>query len=53
MIDQETISRVVDVLREAAKPRQIILFGSHAWRDTPGNVLCDAATEGEVIYETA
>ena len=30
MIDEETIARAVDLLREAAKPHRIILFGSYA-----------------------
>ena len=101
----DTIKRLTQLLVEAAKPKRIVLFGSHArgeagedsdldimvveeavmdragemvrlnrllrsfeipvdllvvsaekfnyWRDTPGNVYFEAATEGEVLYETA
>ncbi|MEW6776372.1 MAG: nucleotidyltransferase domain-containing protein, partial [Bdellovibrionota bacterium] len=30
MIDEATIQRAVGILRDAARPRRIILFGSHA-----------------------
>lgn len=102
-IDNDMITKAVEMLRQAAQPRKIILFGSRArgdageesdldllvvedevrdtahemvrlrrvlsplripvdilivsaayfaeWRDTPGNVLHDAASEGEVLYE--
>ncbi len=33
MVEPETIRKAVDLLREAARPRQIILFGSHARGD--------------------
>lgn len=100
---EELISKVSEVLVEAAHPKRIILFGSHArgdsrsdsdfdvmvveeqpsdrlremvrlnhllrkfdaaidllvvsedrfqyWRDTPGNVYHDAASQGRTIYE--
>ncbi|MDY7011772.1 MAG: nucleotidyltransferase domain-containing protein [Planctomycetota bacterium] len=33
MIDSESISKAVELLREAANPRKIILFGSYATGD--------------------
>lgn len=33
MVDQETIEKAVEVLRQAANPRKIILFGSYARGD--------------------
>jgi predicted nucleotidyltransferase len=102
---QETVAKLTQVLVEAARPKRIILFGSHArgdaatdsdfdvmvveekpanrfaeivrlnrllrsfdiavdllvvseekfqyWRDTPGNVYYEAASEGKVLYEAA
>jgi len=104
-VTPEKLREAVRRLVEAAHPRQIILFGSHArgdarddsdvdlmlvqddvkdqaaesvrlrrvlkgmilavdllpvsraafdyWRDTPGNVFFEAATEGKVVYEAA
>jgi predicted nucleotidyltransferase len=104
-VTPEKLREAVRRLVEAAQPRQIILFGSHArgdasedsdvdlmliedhvenqaaesvrlqrvlkglilpvdllpvtraqfdyWRDTPGNVFFEAATEGKVVYEAA
>jgi uncharacterized protein len=105
MIDQATIRQAAELLRHAADPEKIILFGSYArngadpgsdldllvvepavsdaaaemvrlmrvlsplripadvlvvsrqdfadWSDTPGHILCEAATEGVVLYEAA
>lgn len=105
MVEPETISKAVELLREAAKPRRIILFGSYAsgdphddsdvdllvvedrvsdvvaemvrlrrslsplripvdvlvvseahfeyWADTPGNLMHEIASDGEVLYEAA
>lgn len=105
MLRTEAISRLTELLVEAAQPKRIILFGSHArgdasedsdvdimvveqdpgdrvremtrlnrllrsldvaidllvvseekfdyWRDTPGNVYFEAASEGKVLYEAA
>jgi len=33
MIDETAIARVVELLRESANPKRIILFGSHARHD--------------------
>ncbi|MEW6777141.1 MAG: nucleotidyltransferase domain-containing protein [Bdellovibrionota bacterium] len=33
MIDQATIQKAVEILRDAARPRKIILFGSYARGD--------------------
>ncbi len=104
-VTPEKLREAVRRLVEAAHPRQIILFGSHArgdatpdsdvdlmllqdevkdpaaesvrlrrvlkglimavdllpvsraefdyWRDTPGNIFFEAATEGKVLYEAA
>ncbi|MBM3892413.1 MAG: nucleotidyltransferase domain-containing protein [Verrucomicrobia bacterium] len=104
-VTPEKLREAVRRLVEAAHPRRIILFGSHArgdaredsdvdlmlieddvkdqaaesvrlrrvlkglilpvdllpvsrcdfdyWRDTPGNVFFEAATEGKVVYEAA
>jgi len=105
MVDPETISKAVQLLRQAANPRRIILFGSYAsgdpqedsdvdllvvehdvpdvvaemvrlrrslsplripvdvfvvseshfeyWADTPGNLMYEIASDGEVLYEAA
>jgi predicted nucleotidyltransferase len=103
--ERKGIGRLTELLVEAAQPKRIILFGSHArgdatedsdidimvveentpdrlkemvrlnrllrsldvaidllvvseekfnyWRDTPGNVYFEAASEGKVLYEAA
>ena len=103
MFPEESVSRLTQLLVEAANPARIILFGSYArgeasadsdidimvvetdvhdrfkemvrlnrvvdsidisadllvvgkekfdyWRDTPGNVYFEAATEGRTLYE--
>ena len=105
MQENETITKMTELLVEAASPKRIILFGSQArgdagqqsdvdvmvveekitdrlaemvrlnrllhsldiavdllvvsadkfnyWRDTPGNVYFEAATEGRILYEAA
>jgi uncharacterized protein len=105
MIDRTVIAQAAELLRQAASPEKIILFGSYAqgradagsdvdllvveravsdvagemvrlmrvlsplripadvlvvsgkdfaeWSDTPGHILCEAATQGVVLYEAA
>jgi hypothetical protein len=53
MIDAPTIARVVSPLRV---PVDLVVVSAptfEKWRDTPGNVFHEAASEGKVLYEGA
>lgn len=37
MLDEEKLRKITDLLRQAARPRKILLFGSHARGEASGN----------------